>query len=201
MEVSVSPIGNEEGARVHAREEGGDIGGVPWSPEEGLRQPVPGAAEHGHGPQGLAQGAPPADAEMQDKEAEDLFDEPEEEQRMPKHHASPTDPTIREVEEHLLTGHAAYRSWCAACVRGRGRAAGHPVKRDDQAESQTVPVLSWDYCFLSARTREEDRNPERSGESPVIVMHDSKSKGVYAAEEGCGPPWLRGGDQEGSGGP
>ena len=25
----------------------------------------------------------------------------------------------------MLTGHASFRSWCAACVQGRGRAEGH----------------------------------------------------------------------------
>ena len=27
---------------------------------------------------------------------------------------SPSDPTSREIEDHVLTGHASFRSWCAA---------------------------------------------------------------------------------------
>ena len=36
-----------------------------------------------------------------------------------------SDPTSREIEDHVLTGHASFRSWCAACVQGRGRAERH----------------------------------------------------------------------------
>ena len=38
---------------------------------------------------------------------------------------SPSDPTSREIEDHVLTEHASFRSWCAACVQGRGRAERH----------------------------------------------------------------------------
>ena len=33
-----------------------------------------------------------------------------------------SDPTLREIQDHVLTGHASFLSWCAACVRRRGRA-------------------------------------------------------------------------------
>ena len=42
--------------------------------------------------------------------------------REPRRRNSPSDPTSREIEDHALTGHASVRSWCAACVQGRGRA-------------------------------------------------------------------------------
>ena len=32
-------------------------------------------------------------------------------------------PTQAEQDEHYATGHAAYRSWCEHCVKGRGRAS------------------------------------------------------------------------------
>ena len=38
---------------------------------------------------------------------------------------SPSDPTSRGIEDHVLTGHASFRSWCAACVQGPGRAERH----------------------------------------------------------------------------
>ena len=30
-----------------------------------------------------------------------------------------------EIEDHVLTGHASFRPWCAARVQGRGRAERH----------------------------------------------------------------------------
>ena len=33
----------------------------------------------------------------------------------------PAKPTQAEQDEHYATGHAAYRSWCEHCVKGRGR--------------------------------------------------------------------------------
>ena len=38
---------------------------------------------------------------------------------------TPLDPTPTEIENHKLTGHAVFRSWCRHCVRGRGREAAH----------------------------------------------------------------------------
>ena len=45
--------------------------------------------------------------------------------REPRRRNSSSDLTSREIEEHVLTGHASVRSWCAACVQGRGRAERH----------------------------------------------------------------------------
>ena len=39
----------------------------------------------------------------------------------------PAKPTQAEQDEHCATGHAAYRSWCEHCVKGRGRASPHAV--------------------------------------------------------------------------
>ena len=39
----------------------------------------------------------------------------------------PAKPTQAEQDEHYATGHAAYRSWCEHCVKGRGRASPHAV--------------------------------------------------------------------------
>ena len=38
--------------------------------------------------------------------------------RVPRRRKSPSDPTSREIEDHVLTGHASFRLWCAACVQG-----------------------------------------------------------------------------------
>ena len=58
---------------------------------------------------------------------------------------SPSDPTSREIDNHVLTGHASFRWWCAACVQGRGRAERHQGEgRKELDDSSKVPVVSWD---------------------------------------------------------
>ena len=86
---------------------------------------------------------------------------------------SPCEPTREEVEQHNLT-HAQFRSWCPACVRGRGKNSPHyPVERDAEA----IPIQSVDYCFLgSGRSQLEEANAEAAVLSPVLVMHDDATK-------------------------
>ena len=125
---------------------------------------------------------PAADAQQDHRE--DPIDDPGEELvegRAPRQQGSPGDPSTAEVEEHRLMGHAVYRSWCPSCVRGRGRDDRHGATRRDDSE---VPIISFDYCFLSSRACARD-HPEgdatdESHQSPVLVMWDSRSKGLFA---------------------
>lgn len=41
-------------------------------------------------------------------------------------------------------------------------------------------MLSWDYCFLSSKQKADDPEAEKDGQSPVLVMWDSKGKGLHA---------------------
>ena len=60
--------------------------------------------------------------------------------REPRRRNSPSDPTSREIEVHVLTGHASFRSWYAACVQGRGRAERHHGEgRKELEDSSKVP--------------------------------------------------------------
>jgi hypothetical protein len=72
-------------------------------------------------------------------------DEPEEARR-PRRMADPTKPSAREVEEHRLT-HLPYRSWCWACVRGRGKNAAHTKLK----EEKSVPEIHFDYMFVGMK--------------------------------------------------
>ena len=102
------------------------------------------------------------------------------EARAPRRAISPLDPTAAEVEEHKLSCHARFRSWCRHCVRGRGTEGAH--SRTSPPPS-ALPVLSWDYCYLSSARRDAPNAPARGSdesESPVLVMWDSRSKGLYA---------------------
>ena len=101
--------------------------------------------------------------------------------REPLSRNCPSDPTLREIEEHVLTGHATFRSWCAACVQGRGRAERHQGEgRKELEDGSKVPVVSWDYCFFGARNRISEAEVEQRGDSPVLVMHDGLTKSIFA---------------------
>ena len=70
------------------------------------------------------------------------------------------------IEDHVLTGHATFRSWCAACVQGRGRAERHQGEgRKEVEDGPKVPVVSRDYCFFGARNRTSDAEVEQCGDS------------------------------------
>ena len=61
----------------------------------------------------------------------------------PRRRNSPSDPTSREVEDHVLTRHASFRSWCAACVQGRGRVERHQGEgRKELEDGSKIPAAS-----------------------------------------------------------
>ena len=58
--------------------------------------------------------------EMGDEEDEELL-----EAEIPRVRMNPKNPTSREKQELQDLGHAVFRSWCAACVEGRGVGGQH----------------------------------------------------------------------------
>ena len=102
--------------------------------------------------------------------------------REPRRRNSPSDPTSREIEDHVLTGHAFFRSWCASCVQGRGRAERHRGDgRKMLEDGSKVPVVTWEKCFLRARNRSSEAEVEQRGDSPVLVMHDGVTKSIFCS--------------------
>ena len=99
---------------------------------------------------------------------------------------TPLTPTLEMVESHRLTGHAVYRSWCPHCVRGRGHNSHH-IAGSSRNGPNEFSKLSFDYGFLGTKNLEEDTKAAEEGQSPVLVMHDSKTSGVYAhlVPRGC----------------
>ena len=86
-----------------------------------------------------------------------------------------------QIEEHVRTGHASFRPWCAACVQGRGRAERHQGEgREELEDGSNMPVVSWDFCLLGARNRISGAEVEQRGDSPVLVMHDGVTKSTFA---------------------
>ena len=83
--------------------------------------------------------------EVSQRDTDDVESISDGEARETRHRSSPSDPSLREIQDHVLTGHASFRSWCGACVRGRGRAERHrgDGHKEDEDGSK-IPVLSWD---------------------------------------------------------
>ena len=70
--------------------------------------------------------------------------------RKPKPLRSPSSPTVEEIEEHEMMGHAVHRSWCGHCIASRGLVEQH---RQVKEEDKGIPTLSLDYYFFG----EEDK--------------------------------------------
>ena len=98
--------------------------------------------------------------------------------REPRRRNSPSDPTSREIEHHVQTRHASFRSWCASCVRGRGRAERHKAQGRKELDDGFLVVgllFRWKAGIESTRPEVEQR-----GDSPVLVMHDGVTKSILA---------------------
>ena len=79
----------------------------------------------------------------------------------------PAKPTQAEQDEHYATGHAAYRSWCEHCVKGRGRASPHAVVSEGELSEVGV-----DCAYLG---------PE--GSQVTIIVCKCKRTGCLAATQ------------------
>eukprot|EP00971_Amphidinium_carterae_P113067 2239647-Amphidinium_carterae.1 len=121
---------------------------------------------------------------MADEEAEIVGDE-DIESGPSKARNAPQKPTLQEVERHEASGHCPYRSWCRACVAGRGRDDKH--LRDDPGG---VATLAFDYGYLEPRAEacSVDESP-----SPILIARCSVT-GLTFAEllpcKGTGHPWC-----------
>ena len=76
------------------------------------------------------------------------------EAEIPRVRMNPKNPTSREKQEHEDSGHAVNRSWCAACVEGRG-VGGQPRIEllDEEERERTTPIVAFDYGFLTGKRR------------------------------------------------
>ena len=116
------------------------------------------------------------EGEVSQRDTDDVESISDGEARGTRHRSSPSDPTPREIQDHVLTGHACFRSWCAACVTGRGRAERDIVVMATK-KMRTVPKFQ--YChginFFVAKGQNDDVDIEQRGDSPVLVI---PAKGV-----------------------
>ena len=84
----------------------------------------------------------------------------------------PPVPSRQEVAEHEATGHAVFRTWCPACVAGRG--VGQQHVRVQRKLEQEVPVIALDYAYLS--------NPgNRDDVVTLVVARDRRTRSLCAS--------------------
>ena len=97
----------------------------------------------------------------------------------------PLEPSEVEQEEHVCAGHVPYRSWCRACVAGRGRSDAH----HDAGGGSAISVIGLDYGYL---VKFEDVSAGESP-SPILATKCSVAKRVTADVlpcRGVGHPWC-----------
>ena len=89
-----------------------------------------------------------------------------------KHVPAPSLPFKAEVESHNVSD-LPFRSWCSACVRGRGLSLGHRKVDTKTKEAEQVPTVSVDHGFFG---QPEDRAHDTL---PLLIVRDRKSKGIW----------------------
>ncbi len=87
---------------------------------------------------------------------------------------NPVLPSEKQVEEHYASNHVPYRSWCKACVMGKGVNSAH--FRTDKEEEQAVSTVSIDYAFMT----HDDVKESEAGYMPILVMLDRNTGKVNA---------------------
>ena len=94
---------------------------------------------------------------------------------------SPTQPTRKEIQEHVLT-HLPPRSWCRHCLRERETSLPH--FRSKTEGEHVVPTVSIDYFFMGPSGQEEAQ-----GVLPMLAVKSHESRMTFArcgTERTCG---------------
>ena len=121
---------------------------------------MPGEADESGGQAGRRDEAVEAGGEGAEELARQAAERPARQLR-----GRPHQPTPADVTEHEQTGHEPYRSWCRACVAGRGRADAHVAR---PAGEKGLPVIGVDYGYLWSRSAEntDEAQDEIAGADP-----------------------------------
>ena len=98
-----------------------------------------------------------ADVEMGNEEDEGPL-----EAEIPRVRMNPKNPTSREKQEHEDSGHAVCRSWCAACVEGRGVGGQHRIEILEEEERKNDSDRSFRLRFSNAGNRRHVSNSDLS---------------------------------------
>ena len=54
--------------------------------------------------------------------------------------STPVRPSKKKIEEHEACGHVPFKSWCAFCMRSRGKSFAHTAVEDKDEEA--IPTVS-----------------------------------------------------------
>ncbi len=102
----------------------------------------------------------------------------EEEVRAPQVASQPRLPSRDEQDVHEAMGHAQYRRWCEACVHGQGREDRHLRG----CKHRSLPVISYDYGFLSERDAEDVKAGRKQlhQATSLFIGRDSRSRMTFA---------------------
>ena len=71
----------------------------------------------------------------------------------------------------LPSTHLPFRSWCSACVRGRGLSLGHRKVDMKTKEAEQIPTVCMDYGQPQDRAHNT---------LPVLIVQDRRSKGFWS---------------------
>ena len=100
--------------------------------------------------------------------------EPEED-TVSRSQPAPVQPTKKMIEDHEVS-HLPFRSWCAACVRGRAKSQPHYSVGE---RPEAMSTFSVDYGFFGS-PGETPLQDVSGRDLPVLVAFDRKSKAVFA---------------------
>ena len=110
----------------------------------------------------------PHEVQEQRASSEAIVHVPHAEQHVVAIRKAPITVTQAERDSHLASGHAVYRSWCRACVAGRGKADPH-VTFEPGADA--VPKIGFDYGYFEKRADV----PAGESPSPILISRSSKT--------------------------
>jgi hypothetical protein len=89
-------------------------------------------------------------------------------ERKPIKIMDPKLPTQEEVDDHFLD-HLPYRSWCAHCVRGKGKTMDHRICVRDSVQRE----IHIDYCFMGKATDDNTKT--------IVVAKERDSKMIMSS--------------------
>ena len=98
----------------------------------------------------------------------------------------PAKPTQTEQDEHYATGHAAHRSWCEHCVKGRGRASPHVVSEGE------LPEVGVDYVYLGPQGSQVTIVVCKCNRTGCLAATQVPEKGIDVHAPAFFTGWLRG---------
>ena len=91
---------------------------------------------------------------------------------------NPKNPTSREQQQHEDSGHAVYRSCCAACVEGRGVGGQHRIELlEDEERERTSPIVAFDHDFLTGKRRHVS-NSDLSRQAGMVKLERHVVNGI-----------------------